>query len=71
MEAIVIEVKNEADAKFWLGLAKKPGTKAKSLYRIFPKQNRFIWEFFQWCKKDTKELVEGNLHVALIIGLSL
>ena len=31
MEAIVIEVKNEADAKFWLNLAKKTGTKAKSI----------------------------------------
>jgi hypothetical protein len=31
MEAIVIEVKNEADIKFWLGLAKKKGTRAKSI----------------------------------------
>jgi len=31
MEAVVIEVKNEADAKFWLSLAKKTGTKAKSI----------------------------------------
>ena len=31
MEAIVIEVKNEADIKFWLNLAKKTGTKAKSI----------------------------------------
>jgi hypothetical protein len=31
MEAIVIEVKNEADVKFWLNLAKKTGTKAKSI----------------------------------------
>ena len=29
MEAIVIEVTNEADIKFWLKLAKKTGTKAK------------------------------------------
>ena len=28
MEAIVIEVKNEDDVKFWLKLAKKTGTKA-------------------------------------------
>lgn len=31
MEAIIIEVKNEADVKFWLNLAKKTGTKAKSI----------------------------------------
>lgn len=31
MEAIVIEVKNEADVKFWLNLAKKTGAKAKSI----------------------------------------
>jgi len=31
MEAIVIEVNNEADIKFWLNLAKKTGTKAKSI----------------------------------------
>jgi len=31
MEAIVIEVKNEADIKFWLNLAKKTGTKAKTI----------------------------------------
>jgi hypothetical protein len=31
MEAVVIEVKNEADVKFWLNLAKKTGTKAKSI----------------------------------------
>ena len=31
MEAVVIEVKNDADAKFWLNLAKKTGTKAKSI----------------------------------------
>jgi hypothetical protein len=31
MEAIVIEVKNEADIKFWLNLAKKTGTRAKSI----------------------------------------
>jgi hypothetical protein len=31
MEAIVIEVKNDADIKFWLNLAKKTGTKAKSI----------------------------------------
>jgi hypothetical protein len=28
---IVIEVKNEADIKFWLRLAKKTGTRAKSI----------------------------------------
>ena len=31
MEAVVIEVKNEADIKFWLNLAKKTGTKAKTI----------------------------------------
>lgn len=31
MEAIVIEIKNEADIKFWLNLAKKTGTRAKSI----------------------------------------
>lgn len=31
MEAIVIEVKNNADAKFWLNLAKKTGANAKSI----------------------------------------
>ena len=31
MEAIIIEVQNEADIKFWLNLAKKTGTKAKSI----------------------------------------
>ncbi|MFA5816709.1 MAG: hypothetical protein WC865_13935 [Bacteroidales bacterium] len=31
MEAIVIEVKSEADVKFWLNLAKKTGTRAKSI----------------------------------------
>ena len=31
MEAIVIEVKNDSDIKFWLNLAKKTGTKAKSI----------------------------------------
>ena len=29
MEAVVIKVKNEEDAKFWLKLAKKTGAKAK------------------------------------------
>ncbi len=31
MEAIVIEVKNEDDVKFWLKLAKKTGTKARTI----------------------------------------
>lgn len=31
MEAIIIEVQNEADIKFWLSLAKKTGTRAKSI----------------------------------------
>lgn len=31
MEAIVIKVENEADIEFWLNLAKKTGTKAKSI----------------------------------------
>jgi len=31
MEAIIIEVKNEADINFWLNLAKKTGTRAKSI----------------------------------------
>ena len=31
MEAIVIEVTNEADIKFWLKLAKKTGARAKSI----------------------------------------
>jgi len=31
MEAIVIEVKSQDDVKFWLNLAKKTGTKAKSI----------------------------------------
>ena len=31
MEAIIIEVKNESDIKFWLNLAKKTGAKAKSI----------------------------------------
>ena len=31
MEAIVIEVKDKADAKFWLNLAKKTGTKARAI----------------------------------------
>jgi len=31
MEAIVIEVKNDSDIKFWLNLAKKTGTKAKTI----------------------------------------
>jgi hypothetical protein len=31
MEAIVIEVKNEDDVKFWLNLAKKTGTKARTI----------------------------------------
>lgn len=31
MEAVVIEVKNEADIKFWLNRSKKTGTKAKSI----------------------------------------
>jgi len=31
MEAIIIEVKSEADVKFWLNLAKKTGTRAKSI----------------------------------------
>ena len=31
MEAIIIEVQNEADIKFWLNLAKKMGTRAKSI----------------------------------------
>jgi hypothetical protein len=31
MEAIVIEVKNEDDVKFWLNLAKKTGTRAKTI----------------------------------------
>ena len=31
MEAIVIEVKNESDIKFWHNLAKKTGCRAKSI----------------------------------------
>ena len=31
MKAIVIEVKNEGDIKFWLNLAKKTGTKARTI----------------------------------------
>jgi len=31
MEAIIIEVQSEADIKFWLNLAKKTGTRAKSI----------------------------------------
>jgi hypothetical protein len=31
MEAIVIEVKNEADVKFWLNLQKKTGAREKSI----------------------------------------
>jgi hypothetical protein len=31
MEAIVIEIKNKADAEFWLNLAKKTGTKARAI----------------------------------------
>jgi hypothetical protein len=31
MEAVLIEVNNEADVKFWLALAKKTGTRARSL----------------------------------------
>jgi hypothetical protein len=31
MEAVVIEVENEADIKFWLNLEKKTGTRAKSI----------------------------------------
>ncbi len=31
MEAIIIEVQSDADIKFWLNLAKKTGTRAKSI----------------------------------------
>jgi hypothetical protein len=31
MEAIVIEVKSDANVKFWLNLAMKTGSKAKSI----------------------------------------
>ncbi len=31
MDAIVIEAKNKKDVKFWLDLAKKVGTRAKSV----------------------------------------
>ena len=31
MEAIVIEVKNNEDIKFWLNLAKKTGARARSI----------------------------------------
>jgi len=31
MEAIIIELQNQADIKFWLNLAKKTGTRAKSI----------------------------------------
>ena len=31
MEAVVIEVKSDADVKFWLNLAKKTGAKARSI----------------------------------------
>lgn len=31
MEAVVIEVKNDADVKFWLNIAKKTGAKARSI----------------------------------------
>lgn len=31
MDAVVIEVKSEADVKFWLTLAKKTGAKARSI----------------------------------------
>jgi hypothetical protein len=31
MDAIIIEVNNESEAKYWLDLAKKNGKKAKSI----------------------------------------
>jgi len=31
MEAIVIEIKNKADEKFWLDLAKKTGVQARTI----------------------------------------
>ena len=31
MEAIVIEIKNKADEKFWLDLAKKTGMQARAI----------------------------------------
>ena len=31
MEAVLIEVQSEADVKFWLNLARKTGTRARSL----------------------------------------
>ena len=31
MEAIIIEIKDKDDAKFWLNLAKKTGTKARAI----------------------------------------
>ena len=31
MEAVIIEVENSADVKFWLKLAKKTGVRAKSI----------------------------------------
>jgi len=31
MDAVVIKVKIDADVKFWLNLAKKTGTKARSI----------------------------------------
>jgi hypothetical protein len=31
MEAIVLQTKNKAEAKFWLELAKKTGTRAKAV----------------------------------------
>jgi hypothetical protein len=31
MEAVIIEVENAADVRFWLNLAKKTGVRAKSI----------------------------------------
>jgi hypothetical protein len=31
MEAVIIEVKSDSDIRFWLDLAKKTGTRAKSI----------------------------------------
>ena len=40
MEAVIIEVENAADVKFWLNLAKKTGVRAKSIDTDYMEDSR-------------------------------
>lgn len=46
MKAIIIEAQNESDVKFWLNLAKKTGTRARS-FKISSFEDKMLAELIE------------------------